>query len=240
MTTPICNLTCKYCGGSLHGMPDNISYSLSDLKQFISKDDEAVIAFYGGEPLLKPEVIKNIIRLIPAKHFVVNTNGYFIENIKLVLDKFDSILLSIDGRKHVTDYYRESGCYQKVMQALGFLQDHNFSGEIIARMSVSLRSDIYEEVMHLLNFFPYVHWQLDMIWSPLWELDEFSSWADGQYLPGIKKLISHWIDQMKKGTILGIIPFLGIMSRMLHGGEGLPWIFSMLLWEQGEPGPGAD
>lgn len=222
ITTPICNLICKYCGGSLHGMPEKITYSLADLKDFISRDNEAVIAFYGGEPLLNADFIIKVITSIPAKHFVINTNGYYIESIKPVLDRFNSILLSIDGREQVTDYYRQQGCYQKVMNALDFLHANNFSGEIIARMSVSIKSDIYKEVTHLLNFFPFIHWQLDMIWSPLWELEEFSSWADEQYLPGIKRLIAYWIDHMHQGRILGIVPFLGIMSRMLHGGNGLP------------------
>lgn len=222
MTTPVCNLSCKYCGGSLHGMPKEITYPLSDLVDFISKDNDAVIAFYGGEPLLKPEVIKEVIKQVPAKHFVINTNGYFINSIESCLHKFDSILLSIDGRKSVTDYYRQQGCYDKVISARNYLKNQHYSGELIARMSVSLKSDIYKDVTHLLSLFPNVHWQLDIIWSPLWELDDFIIWAEEQYIPGIIKLVSYWIDHIEKGKILGIVPFLGIMSRMLHGGSGLP------------------
>ena len=88
-------------------------------------------------------------------------------------------------------------------------------------MSVSHKTDIYEDVTHLLSIFPYVHWQLDMIWSPLWELLEFQSWARSSYNPGIHRLVSEWTDKMELGEIKGIVPFLGIVSRMLYGGSGL-------------------
>jgi putative peptide-modifying radical SAM enzyme len=221
ITTPLCNLSCKYCGGSLYGMPAEIAYSLTDLHDFIKKDTNAVVAFYGGEPLLRPIIVKEYVENLPAKHFVINTNGYYIETLTGIINHFDSILLSIDGRKQITDYYREKGCYNHVLNAVNFLKNHEFKGELIARMSVSIKSDIYKEVKHLLSFFPLIHWQLDMIWSPLWELHEFQSWVKQSYQPGLKKLIYEWIHHLKQDKIIGIIPFLGIMSRMLHGGKGL-------------------
>ena len=221
MTTPECNLCCKYCGGSLHGMSQKVQYPIEKLSSFIAQDTDAVVAFYGGEPLLEPTFIKNCLDQLPAKHFVINTNGYFIQDLGDTIHQFDSILLSIDGRKAITDYYRESGCYDKVVSAVRFLKENQYEGDLIARMSVSHKTDIYEDVTHLLSLFPYVHWQLDMIWSPLWELPEFQSWARTNYNPGIHRLVSEWVDTMIHGDIKGIVPFLGIVSRMLYGGSGL-------------------
>ncbi|RLF55653.1 MAG: putative peptide-modifying radical SAM/SPASM domain-containing protein [Thermoplasmata archaeon] len=221
MTTPLCNLCCKYCGGSLHGMPADITYSISDLQELLKRDNNAVVAFYGGEPLLKPMIVKEYVENLNAKHFVINTNGYFIETLDDIIHRFDSILLSIDGGKQITDYYREKGCYDRVISAVDYLNDRDFNGEIIARMSVSVKSDIYEDVMHLLKIFPFVHWQLDMIWSAMWDLTEFKEWVKSSYLPGIQSLVKYWVEEMKDGNILGIVPFLGIVSRMLHGGSGL-------------------
>ena len=221
-TTPICNLSCKYCGGSLHGMPDTITYDKEVLYDVISKDKQSVVAFYGGEPLLQPDIVKQFIRFLPAQHFVINTNGYYIKTIEDVLGSFDTILLSIDGREEVTDYYREIGCYKKVMDARDIVKKSDFSGELIARMAVSHKTDIFLDVQHLLKFFPFVHWQVDAVWSALWELPEFKQWVESSYKPGLKKLIAWWISEIKQGNILGIIPFLGIMSRILHGGGGLP------------------
>jgi len=221
MTTPICNLSCRYCGGSLHGMPEEITYSSDELQRFIADDDEAVVAFYGGEPLLNSEVIHEFVNKLNASHFVINTNGSFIERLDGIVHRFDSILLSIDGERKVTDYYRGPRCYDTVMHAVDFLKDQQFKGELIARMSISHHADIYRDVIHLLSIFPYVHWQLDMVWSALWELPDFTKWVHENYFPGIKRLVEIWVESMEQGEILGIVPFLGIVSRMLHGGSGL-------------------
>lgn len=221
MTTPLCNLHCSYCGGSLHGMPKDISYDVELLQKRIEKDSESIVAFYGGEPLLRPEVVKRFIKKLPAKRFVINTNGYFIDKIADELSSFDTILLSIDGRKHITDGYRETGCYDQVLMARDRINESGFQGELIARMAVSKNTDIYEDVTHLLSLFPLVHWQLDVVWSALWELAEFKQWAKDSYKPGLTKLTDEWISEIKEKRILGIIPFRGVMTRLLYDISGL-------------------
>ncbi len=222
IVTPTCNLNCKYCGGSIKGLPEELQYSLDELADFIGKDKDAIVAFYGGEPLLKANLVKKMIDALPAKKFVLQTNGYFIEKLGEYIHKLDTILLSIDGRREITDFYRQKGCYDKVMKALNFLKENGYKGEIIARMAVSYKTDIYKDVMHLLQFFPYVHWQLDVVWSNLWGVKEFKEWTEKSYKPGIKKLIKYWVKNLEGDKIVGIVPFLGIASRILHGGNGLP------------------
>ncbi len=203
-------------------MPTRIEYHMDELVKFIEGDENAVVAFYGGEPTLEAEKIKEMMNSLPARKFVLQTNGFFIERLDGEVHKLDSILISIDGRKEVTDFYRGDGCYDRVMKALDFLKRENYGGEIIARMAASVRTEIYEDVMHLLQHFPLVHWQLDAVWSSMWGVEEFWRWAEESYMPGLKKLISFWIDEMKGGKIHGIVPFMGIASRLLHGGNGLP------------------
>lgn len=203
-------------------MPAEVTYPLDKLKHLIEQDSQAVVAFYGGEPLLQVQTIKEMIHVLPAKRFVINTNGFFIEQLDDYLHFFDSILLSVDGEEKVTDFYRGPGCYQRVMHALRFLKAKQYTGEIIARMTVSNKTDIFRDVMHLLRYFPFVHWQLDVVWSNLWDLKDFSRWAERSYKPGLQRLVRYWINMLEKGSIVGIVPFLGVMSRLLHGGTGLP------------------
>ena len=221
ITTPKCNLSCKYCGGSIPGMADEPQYDMEELINFISKDRDAIVAFYGGEPLLKDKIVKEMLYALPAKRFVLQTNGFFIRRLSHHIHKFDSILISIDGRKEVTDFYRCNGCYDAAMRALNYLKDNNFKGEIIARMTVSYKTDIYKDVKHLLKFFPYVHWQLDVIWSNLWTLQEFKKWAKESYMPGLKKLVKEWVDGLENKP-LGIVPFMGIATRMFSDSAIIP------------------
>ena len=132
--------------------------------------------------------------------------------------------LTIDGMGEVTNYYRGMGVDEKVVEAAKYLRRAGFEGDLIARMTVSRRSDVVRDVKHLLELglFDHVHWQLDVVWSNLWHLEQFKEWAEESYKPGIKKLTKLWIKNIDNGRILGIVPFLGIMSRILHGGKDLP------------------
>jgi len=220
--TTECNLHCRYCGGKLKGMPPNIKYSLKDLQNFIKKDTDPIVAFYGGEPLLKPHLIKKMIDVLPANRYILTTNGTHLEKIESHIHHIDTVLFSIDGRPETTDYYRRKNSNNRVFRSLKFLRRQKYEGEVIARMTVSHKSDIYQDVMYLLDFFPFTHWQLDVIWSKMWDLEKFRAWAIESYKPGLIKLVNLWIDELKQDHIVGIVPFLGIVSRMLNGGKNIP------------------
>ncbi len=199
-------------------VPWEVQYSIDDLIKFLSRDKDAIVAFYGGEPLLNPGFIEEIMKRVPARRFLIQTNGILIENLKPELwRKMDTVLLSIDGRKEVTDFYRGKGVYDKVLKAAARLRAFGFNGDLIARMVVSERSNIYLDVIHLLGLgiFDHVHWQLDVIWSDSWR--NFDSWAKESYLPGISRLIALWLNELKKGRVPGIVPFQGVMKAMFQG-----------------------
>jgi len=225
--TQVCNLKCKYCGNTPDPDVDDVevSYSLEELKSFLEKDPEPNICFYGGEPLLRMGLMEKIMDSIPAKRFLIQTNGILLSKVKpRYLKQFDTILISIDGRKETTDYYRGRGTYDKVIKNLQAVRELGYSGDVIARMAVSGRSDIYEEVKHLLELknphFDHVHWQLDVFWDfppkRRYKNRDFVKWVKESYNPGITKLAKYWYQKMKEnGNVLGIVPFLGIMKSLL-------------------------
>ncbi len=74
--TSNCNLQCKYCfGESLddfdedfgddievdYNLPRQISYDIKELAKFCEKDPDCVLTFYGGEPLLALDKIRQIM-----------------------------------------------------------------------------------------------------------------------------------------------------------------------------------
>ncbi|RDD52888.1 MAG: TIGR04084 family radical SAM/SPASM domain-containing protein [Candidatus Korarchaeota archaeon NZ13-K] len=221
-TTGKCNMRCGYCGGSFDPklVPFREMYSVDDLVEFIVERNSDV-AFYGGEPLLNPKLIMRVMDSLKARRwegrFVIQTNGTLITNLpKSYWLSFDSVLLSVDGRPHVNDRQRGRGNYEAVVKAARALRDMGFSGDLIARMTVWEGTDIYEDALHLLRLglFDHVHWQLNVIWSERWGFEE---WARRSYLPGIRRLSSLWIEEMRRGRILGLAPFLGIMRASLFG-----------------------
>ncbi len=97
MLTTECNLKCKYCFGEVvedfeedfgeldidYLLPKNTNYEYKLLERFCAKDQDCILTFYGGEPLLRIEDIKTIMDLVNTKFFMIQTNGLF-------LDKLDS------------------------------------------------------------------------------------------------------------------------------------------------------
>jgi len=224
--TQVCNLRCKYCGNAPDGTiePLEISYELTDLKRFVEKDPEPIIAFYGGEPLLRIGLIEEIMDKIKAKKYIIQTNGILLHRMKRkYIKRFDTILVSIDGRREITDFYRGKGVYDKVLSGIKHLRDNGFEGDLIARMAVSEKTDIFKDVTHLIELrephFDHVHWQLDVLWDspPYQRYNNFNDWLR-KYNDGITRLVHYWLRKIEKEhDIPGIVPFLGIMKRLLFG-----------------------
>ncbi len=223
ITSTKCNLFCRYCMNEPHpNLPLEPDWKMEDLQRFLSSDESPSIAFYGGEPLLNWQLIQDVMDQIPAQHFTIQTNGLLLKKIPSeYLSKFSSILVSLDGDKEITDLNRGEGIYDRVTHNIKEIRTRGFEGDLIARMAVSEDSKIYEDVFHLLNApdlsFNNVHWQIDCQWDEgmnvRWK--DFPGWVD-KYNKGISKLIHYWLEEMKRGKVKGIVPFIGIFRHILN------------------------
>ncbi len=221
--TKECNLECDYCGGGSDSLPTEIQYSIDDLKAFISKDPQPIIEFYGGEPLLRIELMKRIMDELQAE-FVIQTNGLLLHRLEpAYFKKFHSVLISIDGEKDVTDKGRGKGVHDIIMKNVAFIRKQKFNGDLVARMTVMQGTRIYDNVMYLLTInpgFDHVHWQLDFeIFWEAWEHTRsgLSEWIES-YNSGISTLVDWWISEMRRtGRVYGIVPFKCIIKSLLDG-----------------------
>ncbi|MGC9071277.1 MAG: TIGR04084 family radical SAM/SPASM domain-containing protein [Acidilobus sp.] len=222
-TTGACNLRCDYCGGSFppRVVPHRITYDPQRLKALVESDPEATVIFYGGEPLMNPSFIMWVMDNVRVRRFGIQTNGLLHRSLPdEYWGKMHVALLSIDGREEVTDRHRGKGVYRRVLDAARRLK--GLGVETIARMTVTVDTNIYEDVTHLLSLglFDKVHWQLDVVWSKRWD---FERWAWGSYLPGIRRLVDLFLRELRRGKVLKIIPILGVLSaHFFEGYEGSP------------------
>ncbi|MGD0996253.1 MAG: TIGR04084 family radical SAM/SPASM domain-containing protein [Candidatus Bathyarchaeia archaeon] len=236
--TTKCNLQCRYCfGESLddfdedfgddivvdYELPSEINYNVELLDKFCRKDPDCVLTFYGGEPLLCADKMRQVMDNVSPKHFMIQTNGLLLDKLEpKYVNRFHTILVSIDGEEALTDYYRGNGTFRKVVNNLKLIKQNGFRGELIARMTIMEQTDIYKQVRWLLDndefSFSSVHWQLNAgFWGNDYGRRNFEQWTETSYIPGVKKLAEFWVDLMEeKGVVLKLYPLLGIADSLLH------------------------
>ena len=236
--TSNCNLQCKYCfGESLddfdedfgddievdYDLPRQINYDIKALDRFCEKDPECVLTFYGGEPLLALDKLRQIMDNVTPRHFMIQTNGLLLDKLEpIYVNRFHTILVSIDGEEALTDYYRGKGTFRKVIDNLKLIKRNGFEGELIARITVMEQTDIYKQVRWLLEnddfSFSSIHWQLNAgFWGNDYQRRNFEEWTRTNYIPGIKRLAEFWVNQMKeKGVVLKLYPLIGIANSILN------------------------
>ena len=237
--TERCNSQCRYCYGksmqefdnSLENKfefdfsaPCDSEINIGKLKEFLEKDPEPKLIFYGGEPLVQQEKIIQIINVLENSQveFFMQTNGKLLDKFpKEHMNKFKRILVSCDGDKERTDFNRGEGTYEKVIQNLKLIRENGYKNEIVARMTISASdgfTDLTKQIKHLfsLDLFDSVHWQLDMGFYKFdfnkTKIEKFVQ----EYNKEISKLLNYWLQEMKKGIVLKIYPFLGIFDSVYN------------------------
>ncbi|MFA5125782.1 MAG: TIGR04084 family radical SAM/SPASM domain-containing protein [archaeon] len=239
ITTPECNLCCEYCCGKsfsepesklkFEPVPSKPEYSLDELNNFLKKDlDKPVsIIFYGGEPLLNIDFIKKVMdsqeKYKTVKNFLIQTNGTLLDKLpSKYVNRFHTILISIDGGKERTNKNRGEATWEKVTSNLKLIRKNGFNGEIIARMTVEEPTNFFTDVMDLVEpknkeafVFSSVHWQLDANMWHDYEKRNFSEW-NKQYNKDISKLADYWVKKLEQGTVLRLYPFMGLVDSLLY------------------------
>jgi putative peptide-modifying radical SAM enzyme len=158
---------------------------------------------------------------------MMQTNGVLMDRLPPdVLNRFSTILVSLDGRRELTDACRGAGVYDRVMENVRKVRARGYAGELIARMTVTERTDIREAVHHLASnpdfSFSSIHWQVDANFTGDFSFRRFADWARCCYNPGIRQLANDWVGQMERtGEVLRWYPFLDPMEDLLFGKESL-------------------
>ncbi|MCL5018406.1 MAG: TIGR04084 family radical SAM/SPASM domain-containing protein [Candidatus Pacearchaeota archaeon] len=148
----------------------------------------------------------------------MQTNGKLLDELSFeYIKKIGKILISLDGNKERTDFNRGEGTYDKIISNIKKIREQGYDGELIARMTISQDfPDLYEQVLFLINSgFDSVHWQLDAGFYKFdFDQNKFSEFVE-KYNKSVSKLIDFWIDEMKRGNVLKLYPFLGISESIL-------------------------
>ena len=132
-----CNLNCSYCfasQGKYQGERALMSFEVGKQAfDFLIANSgtrrNLEVDFFGGEPLMNWDVVKQLVayaRSIEKEHnknfrFTLTTNGVLIDDeiIDFLNKEMSNVVLSLDGRKEVNDHFRRdyagNGSYDKIV-----------------------------------------------------------------------------------------------------------------------------
>ena len=132
-----CNLNCSYCfasQGKYQGDRALMSFEVGKrafdfLIEHSGTRHNLEVDFFGGEPLMNWDVVKQLVayaRSIEKEHnknfrFTLTTNGMLIDDevIDFLNKEMSNVVLSLDGRREVNDHFRRdyagNGSYDKIV-----------------------------------------------------------------------------------------------------------------------------
>ena len=167
-----CNLRCSYCFASTGDFGEGRKLLDADTgKKAIdflltqSKGRKNLeLDFFGGEPLMNFEVVKEIVAYARSKEkeynknfrFTITTNGMLLNDdiIDYINREMSNIVLSIDGRKEVNDRVRvrcdKTGSYDKIVPNYQKLVAKRGQDQYYVRGTFTKYNlDFAKDVMHL-------------------------------------------------------------------------------------------
>lgn len=167
-----CNLACRYCfaeEGEYKGHRELMSYevgkqALDFLIANSGKRRNLEVDFFGGEPLMNFQVVKDLVkygREQEAIHnkkfrFTLTTNGVLLNDdiMEFANQEMSNVVLSIDGRKEINDQMRPSrngrGSYELIVPKFKKLAESRNQTDYYVRGTFTHNNlDFSEDVKHL-------------------------------------------------------------------------------------------
>ena len=167
-----CNLKCRYCfasEGEYHGKRELMSFEVGKkaidfLILASGKRKNLEVDFFGGEPLMNFDVVKEIVFYAREREketgknfrFTITTNGILLNDDiqNFINENMNNVVLSIDGRKEVNDKMRMrvggQGSYDTIVPKFQKIADSRNQTDYYVRGTYT-NLDFSNDVLHLAN-----------------------------------------------------------------------------------------
>ena len=122
------------------------------------------VDFFGGEPLMNFDVVKEIVHYARSREsdsgknfrFTITTNVLLLDKEKrdFINEHMHNVVLSIDGRKEINDYMRQrvdgTGCYDRILPLAKIMVEERGHENYYVRGTFTRNNlDFGEDVLHL-------------------------------------------------------------------------------------------
>lgn len=169
-----CNLKCNYCfasQGNFKGERSHMSLETGKKAlEFLAKNSgnrrNLEVDFFGGEPLMNFQVVKDLVaygREIEKDYnknfrFTITTNGVLLDDDKIdfINEHMDNVVLSLDGRKEINDNMRKTindrGSYDLILPKFKAMVDKRGDKDYYIRGTFTNHNiDFSNDVMDFYN-----------------------------------------------------------------------------------------
>ena len=169
-----CNLNCAYCfasQGKYNGERDVMSFevgkrALDFLIENSGSRHNLEVDFFGGEPLMNFQVVKDLVayaRSVEKAHnknfrFTLTTNGVLVDDdvIEFANKECSNVVLSLDGRKEIHDRYRVdyagNGSWDKIVPKFQkFVEARNGKNYYMRGTFTHANPDFLKDIQQMLD-----------------------------------------------------------------------------------------
>ena len=169
-----CNLNCAYCfasQGKYNGERDVMSFevgkrALDFLIENSGSRHNLEVDFFGGEPLMNFQVVKDLVayaRSVEKEHnknfrFTLTTNGVLVDDdvIEFANKECSNVVLSLDGRKEIHDRYRVdyagNGSWDKIVPKFQkFVEARNGKNYYMRGTFTHANPDFLKDIQQMLD-----------------------------------------------------------------------------------------
>jgi uncharacterized protein len=226
-----CNMKCSYCygDGGTYKRERTLMTTETALKALdaVSHGGIETVTFFGGEPLLNFELIKNVVRVTPHAAHAVITNGTIMNREIAAFIKTHNITtaVSIDGPEEVHDSFRVypdgRGTHKKVMETVRMLKASEVPLAVEAtytKRALELGYSAYRILEYLYQFTPSINI------SPAGFFDTYRL-SPQELTAFYLQCIEFTFDKIEEGIPINIPDITSVILRMASPERVIPRLF---------------
>lgn len=199
---------------NLRNLVENIQKDIN-----VHKHDKNKIIFYGGEPLLNQLDMLEFMKIMGQNDnltYRLYTNGVLLHQIEQdLLERLSVMYISVDGTESAHKKLRGVGTYKRIIENVKKVRPF-FQGHIIANMTLVPNFSLFDGIVNLvdLGLFDSIHWNIVNDFPPYkFAFDDFLP----KYKEDVEKLAEYWIEKMKRGSMINLIPFQAVAIFLING-----------------------
>lgn len=202
--TDDCNLRCLHCYMSAGIVSQEylnlalVGDKIKQIQQYYNSKLDIVVS--GGEPLLHPEIL-SFLKEIKENQVTLFTNGMLINssNINVISETCDAVQISMEGiSKHVFEKIRGKNTYDKFMDTIVYLKEHNIRIVLAITMLPNTIEDIKSNLISFLEGLSYKNIEVRLNYELEMTGNALKNFAEEKHIANVENIVVDLLQELKE------------------------------------------